>query len=68
MTGPDETLHCQHKASYNLYEWPSGRKFGPASEENLKAFTEALQAGKRFISYPYHGYTLSMTVEKERTK
>ncbi len=50
--------------TYFLYEYDTGNKFGVASEENQRAYTEALQNGKCFISYPYHGYSLRMVVRK----
>ncbi len=50
--------------TFYLYEYDTGDKFGVASEENQKAYTEALQAGKSFINYPYHGYSLRMVVRK----
>ncbi len=50
--------------TFYLYEYDTGNKFGVASEELQKAYTEALQNGKSFISYPYHGYSLRMIVRR----
>jgi hypothetical protein len=56
--------------SHYLKEWDTGDIFGPASEEDVKAYQDALLAGKPFIQRGYHGFTLKMVVisqaEKER--
>ncbi len=52
------------KVTFYLYEYDTGEKFGVASEENQRQYTEALQSGKSFITYPYHGYSLRMVVRK----
>lgn len=48
-----------------LVEWDTGNTFGPASDEHSKLYQSALQNGKRYFEYPYHGYTLKMIVETQ---
>ncbi len=53
--------------SYYLYQYDTGDKFAPASQENMDAYTKALQEGKTYITVGYHGYSLKMTVRKDKS-
>lgn len=43
-----------------LFEYDTGNKYGPCSEEHWKEFQRALERGSSFFLYPYFGYTLRM--------
>lgn len=45
-----------------LVEYDRNAIFGPASEESVAKYAEALKNGKPFFMYPYHGYELRMVV------
>ncbi len=50
-----------------LYEYDRNVEYGPASEEDAKAYTEALQAGKPFITKGHFGFEMRFTVRSVRT-
>lgn len=51
------------RPSYWLYESDSYQKYGPASEEDVAAYTKALQEGKTYISKGHHGFTMKFYVK-----
>lgn len=53
--------------TYHLFQYDNGEHFGVASDEDITAYTKALQEGRPFITRGYHGYNLKMTVRKVRS-
>jgi hypothetical protein len=53
-------------ATYQLYEYDRGVKYGPASDEDCAAYTKALQSGTPYILKGHHGYSMRFTVRLER--
>ena len=51
-------------ASYFLYEWDTGHRGPPASEEDCRAYTQALQSGNQWIEKGWHGKTMKYIVSK----
>ena len=51
--------------SYWLYEYDTGRKYGPASDKHLEKYRAALEKGRPFFLYPAYGYEFRMTVKEE---
>jgi hypothetical protein len=49
---------------FELYEYDTGERFGPASDEAVQRFKAALETGRPFFLYPYFGYTLRMVVRE----
>ncbi len=47
-----------------LYEYDTGNRFGPASEEETQQYKLAVAAGKAFFLRGYHGYHLKMVVKE----
>ena len=47
---------------YHLIEYESDREISAASLEEVKAYREAVESGKGFISRGYHGYSLKAVV------
>ncbi len=50
---------------YYLYKDDAAIKWAPASEEDVSAYTEALQNGKSFITVEHEGRPLKMVVRRE---
>lgn len=47
-----------------LFEFDTGNRFGPCSEEHWKEFQKSLERGSPFFLYPYHGYALKMVASE----
>lgn len=53
---------------FSLYEFDTGNRFGPASEEAQDRYQRCLSQGKQFFMYPYHGYEIRMIVREDSPK
>lgn len=54
--------------SYHLIEYESDREISLASLEEVEAYKKALEAGKRYITRGYHGYSLKAVVVERDNK
>ncbi len=59
------TMKTSSKSTSNwLYEYDTGHKYSPASEEDVVEFQKALSSGKGFFSKGHHGYSLRFVVKE----
>lgn len=47
-----------------LFEFDTGNRFGPCSDESWERFQKALEQGRPFFLYPFFGYHLRMRAEE----